>query len=283
MDFVEGLPPTAQANCILVVVDKFTKYSYFIPLKHPFTAAMVAKDFLENVYKLHGMPAVIISDRDKFFTSNLWKELFALVKVDLSMSIAYHPQSDDQFERVNQCVETYLRRFVSSCPRQWISWLHLAEFWYNTSLHSSIGMSPFEALYGYQPKHFGLDEKSTASRGISQWLLDRKVVTDLVQQHLNHATITMKNQADKGRSERSFTVGEWVFFKLQPYIQSSLAPRANQKLAFKFFEHFKIVHKVGHVAYRLELPSSSIHHVFHVSFAKENCGQVSGSVVSFAF
>jgi hypothetical protein len=118
MDFVEGLPPTAQANCILVVVDKFTKYNHFIALKHPFTAAGVAKVFLENIYKLHGMPAVIISDRDKIFTSNLWKELFALAKVNLSMSSAYHPQSDGQSERVNQCVETYLRCFVSSVPKQ---------------------------------------------------------------------------------------------------------------------------------------------------------------------
>jgi hypothetical protein len=191
-----------------VVVDKFTKYSHFIPLKHPFTAAMVAKVFLGNVYKLHELPVVIISNRDKIFTSNLWKELFALAKVNLSMSTAYHPQSVGQSERVNQCVETYLRCFVSSCPKQWISWLHLAEFWYNTSLHPSIGRSPFEALYGYQPRNFGLDDNYVALGGISEWLLDRKVVTDLVKQHLNRATVRMKNQADKGRSERRFEVGE---------------------------------------------------------------------------
>jgi hypothetical protein len=219
MDFVEGLPPTAQANCILVVVDKFTNYSHFIALKHPFTAAGVAKVFLENIYKLHGMPTVIISDRDKIFTSNLWKDLFALAKVNLSLNSTYHPQLDDQSERVNQCVETYLRCFVSSVPKQWISWLHLAEFWYNTSLHSSIGMSPFEALYGYHPRHFGLyTENSAVSGSVSQWLLDRKLISDLVKQHLNRATVKMKNQTNKGRSERSFQVGEWVFLKLQPYI-----------------------------------------------------------------
>jgi hypothetical protein len=104
------------------------KYIHFIALKHPFTAAGVTKVFLKNIYKLHGMHAVIISDRDKIFTSNLWKEMFALAKVNLSMSSAYHPQSDGQFERVNQCVETYLRCLVSSVLKQWISWLHLAEF-----------------------------------------------------------------------------------------------------------------------------------------------------------
>jgi hypothetical protein len=165
------------------------------------------------------MHAVIISDRDKIFTSNLWKKVFALAKVNLSMSSAYQPQSDGQSERVDQCVETYLRCFVSSVPKQWIFWLYLAEFWYNISLHSLIDMSPFEALYEYHPRHFGLDmENSAASGSVSQWLLDRKLISDLVKQHLNRATVRMKNQIDKGRSERSFQVGEWVFQKLLSYI-----------------------------------------------------------------
>jgi hypothetical protein len=94
MDFIEGLPTSGAANCIMVVVDKFTKYAHFLPFKHPYTAAVVANVFLDNVYKLHGMPSAIVSDRDKVFTSKLWKELFELAKVKLCMSSAYHPQSD---------------------------------------------------------------------------------------------------------------------------------------------------------------------------------------------
>jgi transposase InsO family protein len=78
------------------------------------------------------MPMTIISDRDRIFTSNLWKELFKLAGVTLSMSSAYHPQTDGQTEHVNQCLETLLRCFVHSCPSQWIHWLPLAEYWYNT-------------------------------------------------------------------------------------------------------------------------------------------------------
>jgi transposase InsO family protein len=126
MDFVEGLPLSGRADSILVVVDKFTKVAHFLPLKHPYTAESVAKLFLDSVYKLHGMPHAIISDRDRIFTSAFWKELFRLAQVQLCMSTAYHPQSDDQSERVNQCMETYLRCFVNACPRKWLQWLSLA-------------------------------------------------------------------------------------------------------------------------------------------------------------
>jgi hypothetical protein len=117
MDFIEGLPKSGQANCIFVVVDKFSKYSHFIPLLHPFLAATVAQAFLSKVYKLHGMPAAIISDRDKVFTSRFWQELLKLAQVTLQMSSSYHPQTDGQSERVNQCLETYLCCFVHVCPK----------------------------------------------------------------------------------------------------------------------------------------------------------------------
>jgi hypothetical protein len=98
-------------------------------------------------------------------------------------------------------------------------------------------------------------------------------MTKVIRQHLNRANVRMKNQADKGRTERSFEVGDLVFLKLQPYIQSSLAPRANQKLAFKFFGPFSVVQEVGSVAYKLALPpSSSVHPVFHVSQLKKAVG-----------
>jgi hypothetical protein len=91
MDFIDGLPASGSANCILVVVDKFAKLALFLPLKHPYRTGSVAKVFLDQVYKLHGLLESIISDRDPVFTSNFKKELFALVRVHLRLSIAYHP------------------------------------------------------------------------------------------------------------------------------------------------------------------------------------------------
>lgn len=160
MDFIEGLPCSGRFNCILVVVDKFSRYAHFIPLAHPFSAADVAVAFMDNVYKLHSLPEQIISDRDRVFNSLFWRQLFALTGTTLSMSSSYHPETDGQSERVNQCLEGYLRCFAHACPTKWIQWLSLAEFWYNTSPHSALGKSPFEVLYGTSPRHLGISADS---------------------------------------------------------------------------------------------------------------------------
>jgi transposase InsO family protein len=105
LDFVEGLPLSGHADCVMVVVDKFTKYAHFIALKHPYTTASVARLFLDQIYRLHGMPTALVSDlsdRDKIFTSRQWQELFRLAQVQLKMSTAYHPQTDGQTGQVNQ-------------------------------------------------------------------------------------------------------------------------------------------------------------------------------------
>lgn len=156
MDFIERLPPSGGASCILVVVDLFSKYAQFVSLKHPFTASTVAQNFLSNIYKLHGLPQAIVSDQDKIFTSTFGRELFKLAGVELRLSTAYHPQSDGQTEHTNQCLEIFLRCFVHACPKQWRQWLDQAELWYNTSWHFALNRSPFEILYGYSPRQFGV-------------------------------------------------------------------------------------------------------------------------------
>lgn len=142
MDFIEGLPKSQKLDTIMVIIDKYTKYAHFVPLVHPFSALTVAQAYLDSVYKLHGLPQGIVSDRDKIFTSAIWKELFRLSDTQLMMSSSYHPQTDGQSERLNQCLEVFLRCAVNACPRQWKKWLSVAELWYNTNYHSALGRSP---------------------------------------------------------------------------------------------------------------------------------------------
>jgi transposase InsO family protein len=138
MDFIDSFPKYEGYSVILVAVDRFTKYAHFIPLKHPYSAQSVALAFFNMVVRLHGLPKIIVSDRDKIFTSTFWKELFKLLNTQLWMSSAYHAQSDGQTEYINQCLEAYLRCSVSSTPRQWLKWLPLAELWYNSCFHTTL-------------------------------------------------------------------------------------------------------------------------------------------------
>lgn len=156
IDFITGLPKSDGKEVIMVVVDRLTKYAHFLPLSHPYTALTVAQAFLENVYKHHGLPTSIITDRDPIFTSRFWQELMNLIGIKLNMSSAYHPQSDGQTERVNQCLENYLRSMLIAQPQRWTKWLSLAQWWYNSNFHSSLKTSLFQALYGDPPPQLSL-------------------------------------------------------------------------------------------------------------------------------
>ena len=136
---------------------------------------------MDHIFKLHGMPKAIISDRDRVFTTRLWQLLFQLAGTELCMSTAYHPQMDGQTERVNQCLETYLRCFTQACPQRWSKWLSLEELWYNSSFHSALGRSPFEVLYGYPLRHIGQDVSVAALvPEVSQWLEEHELMHQLI-------------------------------------------------------------------------------------------------------
>lgn len=274
MDFIEQLPISEGKDTIWVVVDRFSKYAHFISLHHPFTASSLANNFLDTIYKLHGLPSSIVSDRDRIFTSQFWSQLFKLLGVQQNLSTAYHPQSDGQTERVNQCLESYLRCMCSNSPKQWHRWLPLAEWWYNTNFHTSTKHSPFEILYGYKPSQLALGPYlQTTVQGVEELMTTRQQMQHDLKLILQQAQDRMKAAADRSRSKRDFTVGDWVFLKLKPYKQSTLHSKRLWKLSPKFAGPFQIIQRVGSVAYKLALPDSAqVHPVFHVSQLKRSIG-----------
>ncbi|KAL9422110.1 hypothetical protein AB3S75_034387 [Citrus x aurantiifolia] len=274
MDFIEGLPKSHGKKVIMVVVDRLSKYAHFLALAHPYTAKDVAQVFLDNIYKLHGLPKTIISDRDRIFTSHFWRHLFTLQGTQLLMSTSYHPQTDGQTEIVNKCLEQYLRCMTGDKPKEWSKWLPLAEWWYNTSFHFSSKITPFEVVYGREPPTYTTYiPGETIVASVDQALKDRDSMIRLLKENLHQAQSKMKKMADKHRTEREFEVDDWVYLRLQPFKQASLALRKDRKLAPRFYGPYKVLQRIGQVAYKLELPShSKIHPVFHVSCLKKKLG-----------
>jgi hypothetical protein len=150
MDFITGLPCTLHGyNSIWVIVDRLTKSAHFFPMKNDYTVERYAEIYLTKVVCLHGVPKTIVSDRGPQFTAHFWESLHDAIGTTLTFSTAYHPQTDGQTERVNQILEDMLRACTIIYGKDWEICLPFAEFSYNNSYQASIGMSPFEALYGH--------------------------------------------------------------------------------------------------------------------------------------
>lgn len=245
-------------------------------MRHLFTASTVAQEFIANIFRLNGIPLTIVSDRDKNFISSFWQALFKLQGSVLCMSSSYYPQTDGQTEVVNRILEQYLRCFVGDRPKKWVDWLHWAEYSYNTSVHTSTKLSPFQVVYGrLPPKLLPYVPRTTKVQVVEGYLQDRDLMLKALRTNLFEAQNRMKQFADRHRRDLEFEVGDHVYVKLQPYRQSSVVTRASAKLSPRFFGPYKVLAKVGKVAYRIELPPGSlIHDVFHVSLLRKSEGPV---------
>ena len=149
MDFVVGLPRTPSGNdAIWVIVDRLTKSAHFLAIKLSFSVEQLAELYVAQIVRYHGIPKSIISDRDGRFTSKFWRSVHQAMGTKLAFSTAFHPQTDGQSERTIQTLEDMLRACIMDFKGTWDKKLPLIEFSYNNSFHASIGMAPYEALYG---------------------------------------------------------------------------------------------------------------------------------------
>ena len=149
MDFITGLPKTPSGNdAIWVVVDRLSKVAHFLPVKENIRASQLADLYISRIVVLHGVSKKIVSDRGSLFTSKFWLSFQEAMGTRLSFSTAYHPRTDGQTERVNQILEDMLRACIISFGKNWEKNLPFAEFSYNNSYQSSLGMEPFQFLYG---------------------------------------------------------------------------------------------------------------------------------------
>ena len=152
MDFITDLPLSEGHDSILVVMDRFTKMAHFIPCSKAISGLETMNLILENVVHLYELPDDIVSNCGAPFISHFWKRLFHILGTTTKLSTTFHPQTKRQTECVNQVLEQYFRCMASYQQDDWTTFLMLAEFAYNNTLHSSIRTSPSFANIGFQPR-----------------------------------------------------------------------------------------------------------------------------------
>lgn len=299
MDFITSLPTTpAGHDTIMVVVDRFTKLAHFVPMRETTNALGVAELVREQIFRLHGVPANIVSDRDSRFTSEFWKALCAALGVAQRMSTAFHPESDGQTERVNRVLEDMLRHYVSPDQTNWADLLCMAEFAYNSAWHESIQNTPFYLTYGYHPHspltrllhNFdpsagkvmavaaiqlgGKAAKRKALHALMQRVpaLDRFTVSmqdALVKakRALQGARERMKRFADQRRTPVTISVGDKVMLSSK---NIDFKSGGSRKLLPRWIGPFQVTEQINPVAFKLDLSelSGRLHPVFHASLLR---------------
>jgi len=263
IDFMVELPECQGFNAIMVVVDRFTKMSHFIPCKNTITSEEAAWLYIDRVFWLHGIPEKIVSDRGTQFTAEFWMLFWKQMGTKHSMSTAYHPQSDGQTERVNSVLNQYLRVYCSYLQDNWVPLLATAEFAHNNSVHTATGVTPFFANQGLHPN------TGRGSRSVSDdpnvLAVKLKEYSEFLRTNLEEARQDMKRFADRHRSAAPiYQPGDKVLLSTKNFGTS----RPKPKWADKWIGPYRILKEAhpGSSSYVLSLPPSiKIYPVFHTS------------------
>jgi len=274
MDFIVQLPVTKNRHdAIFVVVDRLSKRVHFLPTTTQASAPDIAKLFFDQIFRLHGLPQVIVSDRDPKFVSKFWQALFKHLGTKTAMSTAHHPQTDGQTERANRTLEDMLRAFVNYKQDNWDDCLTAAEFAYNNSVQASTGYSPFELDCGQAPvvpsSLLSTSGPVTNVASTEDFLEHWRTMITIAKDTLTAAQDRQAKYADQHRRDDQFYFGEQVLLSTAHFAPPTEKQRPLRKLQPKFIGPYEIVKIISPTAYKLQLPSTlRVHPVFHISLLK---------------
>ena len=293
MDFVFGLPKSAQGNDgIWTIVDRFSKQAHFIPVKKTIKAPHMANLFMIHIFKYHGFPKSIISDRDPRMTSLFWQGLAKNVGTKLNFSSAYHPQTDGQSEIVNSTILDLLKCYVNEVNQNahWEKYLPLVEYAYNNTVHTSTGKSPFEIVEGY-PKVPPILRTKENIFAADEYVRDVREAFTKVKEALKKAQQKQKLAADKHRRHFEFKENDWVlltFPKARLKFRTGKDHQGNYtghqkfyaKLAKRYYGPFQVLQQINPTSFRLKLPDHwHIHNAFHASLLKPFHGNLPSATI----
>jgi len=265
-DFITKLPLAQGYDAILVVVDRFTKIGHFIPTTKRTSIEGLARLFRDNVWKLHGLPDSIISDRGPQFAVGVMKKLNRMLGIKTKLSMAFYPQTDGQTERMNQELEQYLRMFIDHRQEQWPEWLGTAEFAYNNKVHAGTKVSPFKANSGQDPRMGFEMRKKGKHEGAEKFAERMKNVQEEAKAALQKAQEEMKRYADRERGEvEEYRVGNLVLLSTKD-LKYQMVRRCMDKFTERFVGPYKVKAIISSNVIELDLPSTvRIHPVVNVS------------------